>query len=168
MVIRFNWLMYSVVIGFLRKGDKMKNVQKKDEPDVRKNVGERVHWKRSDPPGYIPGMTVGKAVRKESEVQAVQERKRKEYRQEDELLHQAQKAITELKPLIMTAGITKQCKHDLLLSLLHLLRSYASLTVLQAYPFRVAINNFIESESASRCSIHLNNEELLAMWRDIR
>jgi len=89
--------------------------------------------------------------------------------QDDQLLRNlAQTAITELRPRILAAGIKKQGKQDLLFSLLHLLKSYTALTVLQAYPFRVAINNFIENETASRCSIHLNNEELLALWRNVR
>jgi hypothetical protein len=87
---------------------------------------------------------------------------------DDYLFQLAQTVITELRPHIWAAGIRKQGKRDLLLSLLRLLKSYTALTVLQAYPFRVAINNFIEMETASRCSIHLNNEELLALWREVR
>ena len=87
---------------------------------------------------------------------------------DDYLFQLAQTVITELRPRIWAAGIRKQGKRDLLLSLLRLLKSYTALTVLQAYPFRVAINNFIEKETASRCSIHLNNEELLSLWREVR
>jgi hypothetical protein len=38
--------------------------------------------------------------------------------------------------------------------------------VIQAYPFRVAINNAIISETARYCSIHLSSEELLKMWQE--
>jgi hypothetical protein len=88
--------------------------------------------------------------------------------QDDQLFHLSQTIITELKPRILAAGIQKQGKQDLLLSLLRFLKPYTALTVLRAYPFRIAINNFIEKETATRCSIHLNNEELLALWRDVR
>jgi hypothetical protein len=32
-------------------------------------------------------------------------------------------------------------------------------------PFRIAINNFIVMETETHCSIHLNEEELLMLWR---
>jgi len=65
------------------------------------------------------------------------------------------------------AAIRKKEKQDLLASLPRLLQSYTTFAALQAIPFRVAINNIIMEETATRCSIHLTSEELLGLWRDV-
>jgi hypothetical protein len=203
MVIRFNWFMYSVFIGCLRRGALVRGSLQADEPGGTWNVDTVKSQNRIKAPGYMPAMVRCGSLREQSEVNGFQgmrgsagawkglsdagrirrgdggmsevkkkgnpvERKGKQWQDDQLLRNLAQTAITELRPRILAAGIKKQRKQDLLLSLLHLLKSYTALTVLQAYPFRVAINNFIEKETASRCSIHLNNEELLALWRDVR
>jgi hypothetical protein len=214
MVIRFKWWMYSVVIGFLRKGDPVAGVLKGNESgasgniDMLKKGRKRVKASRflkgriiGMPGGKVPGgcksgnpgewgcripeecgcgypgecRCTGPAAGEWERPAMVRGREGRNPKGEedsrwrdDQLFHLAQTVITELKPRIWAAGIQKQDKQDLLLSLLRLLKSYTSLTVLRAYPFRIAINNFIEKETATRCSIHLNNEELLALWREVR
>lgn len=87
---------------------------------------------------------------------------------EDTFFLLSRTAINELKPRIREVAIKKLGKQGLLLSLQRLLRPYASLKALQARAFRVAVNNVIEKESATYCSIHLNNEDLQLLWHDLR
>ena len=145
--MRFNWFTYSVVIGFMQREDPVAGIQKREDlialgrPMLLGETGMR-----------------GKGVRKPGVVEDAGW-------PGDHLSFLAQRVINELRLHIWAAGIRKQSKQDLLLSLPALLRSHTELTVLQAHPFRIAINNFIEMETASRCSIHLNDEELLRLWR---
>jgi hypothetical protein len=145
--MRFNWFTYSVVIGFMQREDPVAGIQKREDsialgrPMLLRETGLRE-----------------KGVRKRGVAEDARW-------QGDHLFSLAQRVINELRLHIWAAGIRKQSKQDLLLSLPALLRSHTELTVLQAYPFRVAINNFIEMEMASCCSIHLNDEELLRLWR---
>jgi len=78
----------------------------------------------------------------------------------------ANEAKIELKTGIRKSAIKKEGKWELLLSIRRLLAPYTALTAPQAYPFRVAINNTIIAETEKYCSIHLNSEELLSVWRD--
>ena len=182
MVIRFNWFMFSVVIGLLRKGDPMAGVLKGEESFVSGSVDTiKRNRERMEESGFVKGRVIVKPGRMgpaacgceqpgeigRSGMWSSGKREDGQWRA-DQLFHLSQAVITELKPRILAAGIQKQGKQDLLFSLLRFLKSYTALTVLQAYPFRIAINNFIEKETATRCSIHLNNEELLALWRDVR
>jgi hypothetical protein len=80
----------------------------------------------------------------------------------------AKEAIKEVRTGILRAAIKKMGKQELMTLLLCLLRHYPSLASLQAHPFRVAINNVIITETARHCSIHLNDEELLFLWHEIR
>jgi hypothetical protein len=179
MVIRFNWFMYSVVIGFLRKEDPVAGVLRGNDLGAPGSGGPG-EWGCRNPEecgSSYPGENRWKrqaarecrqpVVIRGKEGGNSKEAKENRWR-DDQLFHLSQTVITELKPRIWAAGIRKQDKQDLLLSLLRLLKSYTALTVLRAYPFRIAINNFIEKETAMRCSIHLNNEELLALWREVR
>jgi hypothetical protein len=84
----------------------------------------------------------------------------------EDFFHLANKAKSELKMGIRRSAIRKEGKRELLLSICRLLAPYTALTALQAYPFRVAINNVIITETARYCSIHLSSEELLTMWRE--
>ena len=147
MIMRFNWFTYSVVIGFMQRGYPVAGIHKREDLIALGRpmlLGEGLMRGKKEPkPGVAedarwPG---------------------------DHLFFLAQRVINELRLHIWAAGIRKQSKQDLLLSLSPLLRSYTELTVLQAHPFRVAINNFIQMEMASCCSIHLNDEELLKLWR---
>jgi hypothetical protein len=174
--------MFSVVIGLLRKGDPVADVLKGEESFVSGSVDTiKRNRERIEGSGFVKGIVIGKPGRRGPAVcewvqsggierkgmHSLGKREEGQWRA-DQLFHLSQTVITELKPRIWAAGIQKQGKQDLLLTLLRFLKSYTALTVLQAYPFRIAINNFIEKETATRCSIHLNNEELLALWRDVR
>jgi hypothetical protein len=70
----------------------------------------------------------------------------------------------ELRSGIRESAGKKQDREELLRSLGILLKPY---TPLKSLPFRIAINNFILLETASCCSIHLNDEELLMLWREV-
>jgi hypothetical protein len=196
MVIRFNCFGYVVAIGFWRrgvpacrgieginvtKGERWEAPGKQEkwipwgsglwvDEKGRLRRGRCEAWEgrrkmgRGDWGMWEPGTVKGGKYARDQQGDAGRERRWPD----DHLFQLAQTVITELRPHIWAAGIQKQGKRDLLLSLLRLLKSYTALTVLRAYPFRVAINNFIEMETASRCSIHLNNEELLALWREVR
>ena len=78
------------------------------------------------------------------------------------LFRLSQAVIKELRTGIREIAIRQQGKEDLLLLLRRLLEPY---TVLLLLPFRIAINNFIVMETETHCSIHLNEEELLMLWR---
>jgi hypothetical protein len=77
-------------------------------------------------------------------------------------------AKIELEHHMVAASIRKKDKQDLLASLPRILQSYRAFAVSRAFPFRVAINHIICNEAATRCSIHLTSEELLALWREVR
>jgi hypothetical protein len=145
--MRFKWFTYSVVIGFMQRENPATEAQKRWDFIT---LGRPMLWREA-------GMN-GKGVLNPGEAGDVRW-------PGERLFVLAQRVKDELRLHIWAAGIRKQGKQDLLLSLPHLLRSYTELTVLQAYPFRVAINNFIEMETSSCCSIHLNDEELLKLWR---
>ncbi|SRR5260221_1676121 len=88
------------------------------------------------------------------------------FKPEEDFFHFANKAKNELKLGIRKSAIKKEGKRELLLSICRLLAPYTALTSLQAYPFRVAINNVITTETAKYCSIHLSSEELLRVWQE--
>lgn len=72
----------------------------------------------------------------------------------------------KLEPGIRDAAIEKKEKQELLSLLLSILKPHVALTTIHARPFRVAINNFIISTTKKYCSIHLDEGELLHLWRE--
>ena len=79
----------------------------------------------------------------------------------------AQVVKSEIKNHLLEVSVNRPDKDELICSLYRLLRPHSELTVRQAYPFRVAINNVIQKESAQQCSIQLNNEDLQILWCDL-
>jgi hypothetical protein len=165
MVIRFNWFTYSVIIGFLQRRDPMAGILagKRSDAPGRGDLPFRESWQRDE--SRCAGERAGEA--EEWKKRAWGEAKDEPW-PGDHLFHLTKAIRAKLRHHIWAAGIRKQGKQDLLLSLSRLLGSYAELTVLQAHPFRVAINNVIKQETAIRCSFHLNDEELLELWRKVR
>ncbi|MHA4807536.1 hypothetical protein ACX0G9_05500 [Flavitalea flava] len=72
----------------------------------------------------------------------------------------------QLEPGIRDAAIKKKEKQELLSLLRSILKKNIALSSMHAYPFRVAINNFIDSKTKKYCSIHLDKEELLSLWHE--
>jgi hypothetical protein len=143
MVVSFNWYKYSVVIGFLRKGVKTAAIP---GPVKSRPPGKCGLFDKFGPPGKCE-------LSEKCEP-------------DQDFFHLANEAKIELKIGIRKSAIKKEGKWELLLSIRRLLAHYTALTAPQAYPFRVAINNTIITETAKYCSIHLNSEELLSVWRD--
>jgi hypothetical protein len=85
--------------------------------------------------------------------------------QQDLLFRLAQLLIRELRSGIRESAGKTRDKDALLRSLGLLLKPY---TPLKDLPFRIAVNNFILMETANYCSIHLDEEELLMLWREVR
>ncbi|HMH23824.1 MAG TPA: hypothetical protein VK563_18690 [Puia sp.] len=84
---------------------------------------------------------------------------------EDVLFRLANGLVKELRAGIRESADKKRNREELLLFLGLLLKPY---TPLRSLPFRIAINNFILMETATRCLIHLNDEELFMLWRNVR
>jgi hypothetical protein len=84
---------------------------------------------------------------------------------EDILFRLAHVLIKELREGIREVADKKKNREELLFFIGVLLKPY---TPLRSLPFRTAINNFILRETATRCCIHLNDEELLMLWRQVR
>jgi hypothetical protein len=144
MLLSFHWYKYSFVFG----------IQIKDAKAAANPGGMKA--------GVCEGMKMdacewGNAGLKSAAVE-----------EDYDFFHIAGSARQALKSGIREAGIKKPCKEELLIFLLHLLKPYPALTVLPALPFRVAINNVIQKDSVTYCSIHLNNEELQTLWRKVR
>lgn len=77
--------------------------------------------------------------------------------QPDEQLTTTQHIINELRPLF----INKQNKNELILALQLELKQY---TEWDEPEFRASINEFITSESLSKCSIRLGEEDQRVIW----
>ena len=135
MVVSFNWYKYSVVFGFLKK-------------EIGATVVPGKHWS-----GISEPMRSGNQECECAEAGGSQD-----------LFHVANAVKRELSASIRRAGIKKQGKQELLLSLRNLLKPYTALTTLQAHAFRVAINNAIEEEVKKYCSIHLSRQDLSGLW----
>jgi hypothetical protein len=112
------------------------------------------------------GQETGKYIRKEKECTGASQRI--ETSQWEDLFRLSETIKRDLDSGIRLAAIKKQQKQELLATLSSLLQSYTALTASRAYPFRVAINHFIENETAKHCLIHLDTQELLLLWRDVR
>jgi hypothetical protein len=150
MVVRLNWYGYWVVVGFLKK----------------KKAAGGIVWGETGPgqprrPRHIPGKFADEEL-------TSQHFKAGRADWKDDFFSISENVKSKLRQSIWEAAIKKAGKQELLLSLHLLLKPYTALTVLQANAFRFAINNFIEEQTANCCSIHLNNEELLALWRNNR
>ena|SRR5579859_7868675 len=138
MLLSFNWHKYSFVFGIQKKGARSGSCTVPMNEDG--GPGNRT----------VPAKPANETARCK------------------DLFQMAENAREELKSGIREAGKKKYCGQDLLTNLQQLLRPYAALTDLKAHPFRVAINNVIQTESEIYCSIHLNNEELSFLWRKVR
>lgn len=138
MLLSFNWHSYSFVFG----------IQKKNAS------GRDCAGHRKENTGAIGIMASNKA--------------RTNTERYHDLFQIAESAREKIKSGIREAGRKRPCKRELLTNLQQLLKPYAALADLAAHPFRVAINNVIQTESVIYCSIHLNNEELNFLWRKVR
>lgn len=78
--------------------------------------------------------------------------------QPNEALSTSQHVIDEIKPVFTG----KQNKHELVFALQGQLRKYNQW---DEPDFREAINTFIAEESETTCSIHLDEEDLRAVWK---
>jgi hypothetical protein len=74
----------------------------------------------------------------------------------------------KLRVCIRKAAFKKERKQELLFSLIPLLRPYARLPKKQALAFRVAIDHTIETETKRYFPIHLDEDELLILWQQVR
>ena len=144
MLLSVTWYKYSLVVGFL----------KNTTGPGRTRVRPCFSWTRL------------RVVRVRSRIARMRQHAfANRVARQDLLFHLAHLLIRELRAGIRESADKKQDKEELLRSLGHLLKPY---TPLKDLPFRVAINNFILMETATCCSIHLNEEELLMLWRQVR
>ena len=155
MVVSFNWYKYSVVIGFLRKGVKTAAIPGPVKSGPPGKCGLFDKSGLSDTFGTSDKFGRPAKCELSGKCEPGQD-----------FFRLANEAKIELKTGIRKSAIKKEGKWELLLSIRRLLAPYTALTAPQAYPFRVAINNTIIAETEKYCSIHLNSEELLSVWRD--
>ena len=147
MVVSFNWYKYSVVIGFLKKRVNTAAIPKTEKTRRSVRFGWPDYLRPSDRPGVVDNYQTAD-----------------KFGPDEDLFHLANEVKIGLKLNIRRSAIKKEGKRELLLCIRRVLTPYTALTVSQAYPFRVAINNTIITETAKYCSIHLSNEELLSVW----
>lgn len=145
MEITFNWYKYSFILG------------------IRKNVVQLNTTAEGYADEQINSFDTGK--KRTGLDQSSQRRRIPE--EGGYFLTLAQVVKSEIKNHLMDISDKRPDKDELICSLHRLLRPHSELTVRQAYPFRVAINNVIQKESAKHCSIHLNNEDLQILWCDL-
>ncbi len=74
----------------------------------------------------------------------------------------------KLRVCIRKAAFKKERKQELLFSLIPLLRPYTRLPRKQALAFRAAIDHAIETETQRYFPIHLDEDELLNLWQQVR
>jgi hypothetical protein len=81
--------------------------------------------------------------------------------------------LAEIAKKELLLGIRKSAhknddRKELLYSLASLLQPYITIKASQDPAFRYAINNVIDKATESYCSIHLNTEEMLFLWHEVR
>ena len=74
----------------------------------------------------------------------------------------------KLRVCIRKAAFKKERKQELFFSLIPLLRPYTRLPKKQALAFRVAIDHTIETETKRYFPTHLDEDELLTLWQQVR
>ena len=166
MELSFTWHKYRIFIGFLPRVVRTPAETGKQASSGNESGGIRERNIRS---GSIGACTESGKGRGDQPVpplsgrfaeQAVSRPEEAEY-----LFQLTLTVICEIKPGIRAAARDRLGRMELILTLRRLLKKYAPLTASRALPFRVAINNVIVSEAANHCSIHLDKEELLTLWR---
>lgn len=84
--------------------------------------------------------------------------------QNEELFDQVERLAAHLKEAIQEAHEKEYGKQDLILLLQMTLKEYPAL---RGAPFQTAINNLIETECAKYGSIHLREEDKVAIWKQV-
>lgn len=84
--------------------------------------------------------------------------------QNEELFDQVEQLAAHLKEAIEEAHEKEYGKQDFILLLQMTLKEYPAL---RGAPFQTAINNLIETECAKYGSIHLREEDKVAMWKQV-
>jgi hypothetical protein len=84
--------------------------------------------------------------------------------QNEELFDQVERLAAHLKEAIEEAHEKEYSKQDLILLLQMTLKEYPAL---REAPFRTAINNLIETECAKYGSVHLREDDKVAIWKQV-
>ena len=84
--------------------------------------------------------------------------------QNEELFDQVEQLAAHLKESIEEAHEKEYGKQDFILLLQMTLKDYPAL---RGAPFQTAINNLIETECAKYGSIHLRDEDKVAIWKQV-
>jgi hypothetical protein len=84
--------------------------------------------------------------------------------QNEELFDQVERLAAHLKEAIEEAHEKEYGKQDLILLLQMTLKEYPAL---REAPFRTAINNLIETECAKYGSVHLREDDKVAIWKQV-